>query len=223
MVDGTREKSSADQLLQKLGVVTTNAWEGERDREGGRLAQCNDCDGSQRSHHLVDTCFWTAALAFGPTSLLINIWWNKWWIFYDFFPFKFKLLWNTGAQKKKKKDRNRYLYQEQSLYLLQHKSLLGEAEGPGRTSCGGGRRSAVHHHAVTQHLLGSGPPIPLSSSTFGRTLMNYKNSSRGFGKSPQLHLEAWTVAQEVSTWFQRTAGRIILLMLGVPLLIQRDA
>lgn len=103
MVDGTREKSSADQLLQKLGVVTTNAWEGERDREGGRLAQCNDCDGSQRSHHLVDTCFWTAALAFGPTSLLINIWWNKWWIFYDFFPFKFKLLWNTGAQKKKKK------------------------------------------------------------------------------------------------------------------------
>lgn len=104
-----------------------------------------------------------------------------------------------GHKKKKKKDRNRYLYQEQSLYLLQHKSLLGEAEGPGRTSCGGGRRSAVHHHAVTQHLLGSGPPIPLSSSTFGRTLMNYKNSSRGFGKSPQLRLEAWTVAQEVST------------------------
>lgn len=114
MVDGTREKSSADHLLQKLGVVTTNAWEGERDREGGRLAQCNDCDGSQRSHHLVDTCFWTAALAFGPTSLLINIWWNKWWIFYDFFPFKFKLLWNTGAQKKKKKRTETGIYTRSS-------------------------------------------------------------------------------------------------------------
>lgn len=41
--EGTREKSSANQLYEKPRMGTANIW--ERDREGGTSAQSSDCSG----------------------------------------------------------------------------------------------------------------------------------------------------------------------------------
>lgn len=208
---------------QLMGSFRSQGWgwqtfERGRAREGdGHSAVMAMASGEATS--LADTWFGLQRWLFTPQLCWAAFDEIRWCVLIIFF---FPCLWEHYSETQRHSERRRTeacVYTRSSFGAF-HRTRHFWAKSKGREYPVGvataASTGALYRHAAIPQPIGSGSPTPPSSSAPGKTLMNFKNGWREHVRSPQRCLEAWTVAQEEFTLFQRTAGRIILLMLGVP-------